>query len=222
MRRPLWCDTLTMDLVDPRKGVLVGRRSPYPAEFRNDAVALYRAAGGKRTYAAVAANVGVTGETTGGVRKRTRERVAGCVLLVRHRRVPGLPGWCRGWLQRRRGCAAVPGLCVWCRRRGGRRAGWRRSRRPPWRHGGHDAVDVAGVLVVEPVRASVEVPNAFVELDCFGHQQGCGAGDVGIDGARGAGRWVCVARSGGSIHDLRGYNLNDQTRSLKINRNDCG
>ncbi|WP_346139528.1 peptidase inhibitor family I36 protein [Streptomyces coeruleofuscus] len=37
-----------------------------------------------------------------------------------------------------------------------------------------------------------------------------------------AGRWVCVTRSGGSIHDLRGYNLNDQTRSLKINRNDCG
>ncbi|KAB1982836.1 hypothetical protein F8144_29960 [Streptomyces triticiradicis] len=38
-----------MDLVDPRKGVLVGRRSPYPEKFRNDAVALYRAAGGKRT-----------------------------------------------------------------------------------------------------------------------------------------------------------------------------
>ncbi|MEU8653621.1 peptidase inhibitor family I36 protein [Streptomyces sp. NPDC048737] len=37
-----------------------------------------------------------------------------------------------------------------------------------------------------------------------------------------AGRWVCVSRSGGSIHDLRGYNLNDQIRSLKINRNDCG
>ncbi|MFF3934226.1 peptidase inhibitor family I36 protein [Streptomyces hirsutus] len=37
-----------------------------------------------------------------------------------------------------------------------------------------------------------------------------------------AGRWVCVTRSGGSIHDLRGYNLNDQTRSLRINRNDCG
>ncbi|MBT2415810.1 peptidase inhibitor family I36 protein [Streptomyces sp. ISL-12] len=37
-----------------------------------------------------------------------------------------------------------------------------------------------------------------------------------------AGRWVCVTRSGGSIHDLRGYNLNDQTRSLKINRNNCG
>jgi hypothetical protein len=36
------------------------------------------------------------------------------------------------------------------------------------------------------------------------------------------GRHVCVTRSGGSIHDLRGYNLNDQTRSLKINRNDCG
>src|SRR4051812_17353160 len=52
-----------MDLVDPRKGVLVGRKSPYPVEFRNDAVALYRAADGKRTYAAVAADVGVTGET---------------------------------------------------------------------------------------------------------------------------------------------------------------
>jgi hypothetical protein len=37
-----------------------------------------------------------------------------------------------------------------------------------------------------------------------------------------AGRWVCVTRSGGSLHDLRGYNLNDQTRSLKINSNDCG
>nr|ADR02786.1 SriC [Streptomyces ribosidificus] len=35
-------------------------------------------------------------------------------------------------------------------------------------------------------------------------------------------RWVCVTRTGGSIHDLRSYNLNDQTRSLKINRNDCG
>ncbi|MFI8306236.1 peptidase inhibitor family I36 protein [Streptomyces sp. NPDC085927] len=36
------------------------------------------------------------------------------------------------------------------------------------------------------------------------------------------GRWVCVTRSSGSIHDPRGYSLNDQTRSLKINRNDCG
>ncbi|WP_267883295.1 hypothetical protein [Streptomyces sp. NRRL S-1022] len=31
-----------------------------------------------------------------------------------------------------------------------------------------------------------------------------------------------VTRSGGSIHDLRAYHLNDQTRSLKINSNDCG
>ncbi|AWZ15540.1 hypothetical protein DRB96_28435 [Streptomyces sp. ICC1] len=52
-----------MDLVGPRKGVLVGRRSPYPEEFRNDAVALWRAAVGRRTYSAVAADVGVTGET---------------------------------------------------------------------------------------------------------------------------------------------------------------
>ncbi|MFE9803535.1 transposase [Streptomyces goshikiensis] len=52
-----------MDLGGPRKGVLVGRRSPYPEEFRNDAVAPYRATAGRRTYAAVAADVGVTGET---------------------------------------------------------------------------------------------------------------------------------------------------------------
>jgi hypothetical protein len=32
-----------MDLAGPREGVLVGRKSPYPAEFRSDAVALYRA-----------------------------------------------------------------------------------------------------------------------------------------------------------------------------------
>jgi hypothetical protein len=37
-----------------------------------------------------------------------------------------------------------------------------------------------------------------------------------------SGRHVCVTRSGGSIHDLRGYNLKDQTRSMKLNRNDCG
>ncbi|MFF3488709.1 peptidase inhibitor family I36 protein [Streptomyces sp. NPDC002701] len=37
-----------------------------------------------------------------------------------------------------------------------------------------------------------------------------------------SGRWVCITRSGGSIHDLRGYNLNDTTRSLRINNNDCG
>ncbi|MFB0633492.1 transposase [Streptomyces sp. AB3(2024)] len=41
----------------------MGRRSPYPEEFRNDAVALWRAAAGRRTYSAVAADVGVSGET---------------------------------------------------------------------------------------------------------------------------------------------------------------
>jgi transposase-like protein len=35
----------------------VGRQSLYPEEFRKDAVALYRAADGKRTYAAVAADL---------------------------------------------------------------------------------------------------------------------------------------------------------------------
>jgi transposase-like protein len=41
----------------------VGRQSLYPEEFRKDAVALYRAADGKRTYAAVAADLGISGET---------------------------------------------------------------------------------------------------------------------------------------------------------------
>ncbi|GGI97989.1 transposase [Streptomyces brasiliensis] len=47
----------------------MGRQSAYPEEFRKDAVALYRATGGKRTYAAVAAELGITGETL-----RTRVR----------------------------------------------------------------------------------------------------------------------------------------------------
>lgn len=41
----------------------MGRQSLYTEEFRKDAVALYRAADGKRTYADVAADVGVSGET---------------------------------------------------------------------------------------------------------------------------------------------------------------
>nr|WP_277816866.1 transposase [Streptomyces sp. CT34] len=41
----------------------MGRQSPYPEEFRKDAVALYRASGGKRTYAAVTADLGITRET---------------------------------------------------------------------------------------------------------------------------------------------------------------
>ena len=52
-----------MDLDGPGRDAQVGRRSPYPEEFRRDAVALFRAAGGARTYSAVAADVGVTGET---------------------------------------------------------------------------------------------------------------------------------------------------------------
>ncbi|MGX4694697.1 transposase [Streptomyces sp. JNUCC 63] len=41
----------------------MGRRSPYPEEFKKDAVALRRAAGGKRTCAAVAADLGITAES---------------------------------------------------------------------------------------------------------------------------------------------------------------
>jgi transposase len=52
-----------MDLDGPGRDVQVGRKSPYPEEFRNVAVALYRAAAGKRTYAAVAAELGITAES---------------------------------------------------------------------------------------------------------------------------------------------------------------
>lgn len=53
----------------------MGRKSPYPEEFRKDAVALYRAAGGKRTYAAVAADLGITAESLRTwVRKETSPR----------------------------------------------------------------------------------------------------------------------------------------------------
>jgi transposase len=52
-----------MDLDGPGRDVLVGRKSPYPEEFRRDAVVLYRAAAGKRTYAAVAADPGITAES---------------------------------------------------------------------------------------------------------------------------------------------------------------
>ncbi|MFE5302277.1 transposase, partial [Streptomyces sp. NPDC056632] len=41
----------------------MGRRSPYSEESGKDAVALFRAAAGKRTYAAVAADLGVTAES---------------------------------------------------------------------------------------------------------------------------------------------------------------
>jgi transposase len=53
-----------------------GRQFRSPAsEQTNDAVALYRAAGGKRTYAAVAADVGVTGETLGSWVRQADEHV---------------------------------------------------------------------------------------------------------------------------------------------------
>jgi transposase len=52
-----------MDLDGPGRDVQVGRKSPYPEEFRKDAVELYRAAAGKRTYAVVAADLGITAES---------------------------------------------------------------------------------------------------------------------------------------------------------------
>ncbi|MEV0694753.1 IS3 family transposase [Streptomyces sp. NPDC050388] len=58
----------------------MGRQSPYPEEFRRDAVALYRAGGGKRTYAAVAAELGITGEA---LRTWVRKDAGGNVSAVR-------------------------------------------------------------------------------------------------------------------------------------------
>ncbi|MET7683580.1 transposase [Streptomyces sp. NPDC005423] len=64
LRRPRLCGHTDNGSCRSGEGCSGGtEESPYPAEFRDDAVALYRAAGGKRTYAAVAADVGVTGET---------------------------------------------------------------------------------------------------------------------------------------------------------------
>ncbi|SEB31203.1 transposase [Rhodococcus koreensis] len=63
LRWPLGVDTPDNGSRRARRDVEVGRQSLYTEEFRKDAVALYRAADGKRTYAAVAADVGISGET---------------------------------------------------------------------------------------------------------------------------------------------------------------
>nr|GLK33624.1 transposase [Rhodococcus wratislaviensis] len=56
-------DTPTVDREGPGKGCRGGASVAVPEEFRRDAVALYQAAEGKRTYAAVAADLGISGET---------------------------------------------------------------------------------------------------------------------------------------------------------------
>jgi transposase len=76
-----------MDLDGPGRDVQVGRKSPYPQEFRKDAVALYRAAGGKRTYAAVAADLGITAESLRTWVRKENESQA----LPEHREAGGSP-----------------------------------------------------------------------------------------------------------------------------------
>lgn len=44
----------------------MGRQSQYTEEFRRDAIALYRAGGGTRTYAAVASDRGSAAASGGG------------------------------------------------------------------------------------------------------------------------------------------------------------
>jgi transposase len=68
-----------MDLDGPGRDVQVGRKSPYPEEFRKDAVALYCAAGGKRTHAAVA-DLGITAES---LRTWVRKEIESQVLPER-------------------------------------------------------------------------------------------------------------------------------------------
>lgn len=63
----------------------MGRRSPFTEEFRREAVTLFRAAGGKRTYAALAAESGVTGET---LRTWVRKDAGANVPTVPGERVP--------------------------------------------------------------------------------------------------------------------------------------
>lgn len=41
----------------------MGHKSPYPEESRRDAVALYRVAAGKRTYASAATDLGIPAES---------------------------------------------------------------------------------------------------------------------------------------------------------------
>ncbi|GAB1333379.1 hypothetical protein ACE1SV_77180 [Streptomyces sennicomposti] len=64
----------------------MGRKSPYPEEFRRDAVALFRAGGGKRTYAAVAAEIGITEET---LRTWVRKDTGASVSAARDGSGPG-------------------------------------------------------------------------------------------------------------------------------------
>ncbi|MGW6575791.1 transposase [Streptomyces sp. NPDC054945] len=90
-----------MDLDGPGRDVQVGRRSPYSEEFRKDAVALFRAAAGRRTYAAVAADLGITAESLRTwVRKdeapaTSDGRDAGVSVALSHT-VSGVRGACRG------------------------------------------------------------------------------------------------------------------------------
>ncbi|MBB4903368.1 hypothetical protein FHS37_007465 [Streptomyces griseostramineus] len=56
-------ETLTMDLDGSGRDAQVEGKPPYPEGFRKEAVALCRAAAGKRTYAAVAADLGITAES---------------------------------------------------------------------------------------------------------------------------------------------------------------
>ncbi|MFJ8719672.1 peptidase inhibitor family I36 protein [Streptomyces violaceus] len=71
------------------------------------------------------------------------------------------------------------------------------------------------------VRAPIDCPYGYVciypEIDFGGQPWVRRAVDGSVKDLPSA-----IRDRGSSIHDLRGYNLNDQTRSLKINRNDCG
>ncbi len=83
----------------------MGRQSQYTEEFRRDAVALYRAGGGTRTYAAVASDLGISGETlrTGSARTTPRRRAQRSRRAAATRLQP--TSW-RACGQRTPGCAA--------------------------------------------------------------------------------------------------------------------
>lgn len=76
----------------------------YPEEFRRDAVALYRAADGTRTYATVAADLGISGETLRTWSVRTPLARRGLVIASVWVQKPRRRNW-RGCGRKTSGCA---------------------------------------------------------------------------------------------------------------------
>jgi hypothetical protein len=127
-----------MNLEGPGRDVQVGRQPPYPEEFRKHSIALYRAGGGRCTYAALAAELGITGETLRTwVRVDTAEHTSEWAEPARVR--------LRSWLgcgRRTPGCSGRRGSGRWSARC---RVGWPGAR-SGWPSAGVDRLGNASSL----------------------------------------------------------------------------